>query len=156
MNEESFLLNQFIFDGEPHPESGKKIVKPRRVRDYFDGKETEDHMVVCKCGKLLWLNNEDLTPPVTVVECPECGFRINYYENYTNYQVALRDIERPYWDSLSKDNKTKVRALRKEFDMFALEEIAYEFVKSGFSESMTKDTLTRRMLKKLMEEENES
>ena len=56
-------------------------------------------------------------------------------------------IDEPYWESLGRDNQLKVRKLQAEFEIYEREDVAYEFVKSGFSENMTRDTLTRRMLK---------
>ena len=61
-------------------------------------------------------------------------------------------IDEPYWESLGRDNQLKVRRLQSEFEIYDREEIAYEFVKSGFSVDMTRDTLTRRMVKEIMEE----
>ena len=71
-------------------------------------------------------------------------------ENYEHKRKALTD--EPYWESLGRDNQLKVRQLQSEFEIYDREEIAYEFVKSGFSLDMTRDTLTRRMLKEFMEE----
>lgn len=71
-------------------------------------------------------------------------------ENYKHKRKALTD--EPYWESLGRDNQLKVRQLQSEFEIYDREEIAYEFVKSGFSLDMTRDTLTRRMLKEIMEE----
>lgn len=71
-------------------------------------------------------------------------------ENYERKRKALTD--EPYWESLGRDNQLKVRQLQSEFEIYDREEIAYEFVKSGFSLDMTRDTLTRRMLKEIMEE----
>lgn len=67
-----------------------------------------------------------------------------------NFRKALTD--EPYWESLGRDNQLKVRRLQAEFEIYNREEIAYEFVKSGFSVDMTRDTLTRRMLKDIMKE----
>lgn len=63
---------------------------------------------------------------------------------------ALTD--EPYWESLGRDNQLKVRQLQSEFEIYDREEIAYEFVKSGFSVDITRDTLTRRMVKDIMKE----
>lgn len=31
---------------------------------------------ICSCGKCLFINKSDLTPPETHIICPECGFSI--------------------------------------------------------------------------------
>lgn len=34
---------------------------------------TKDEVgAICQCGKCLFINKSDLTPPVTFIECPEC------------------------------------------------------------------------------------
>ena len=43
---------------------------------YFD-KDEEDG-VNCQCGRCLFLTKEELTPPKTIVVCPECGAKITY------------------------------------------------------------------------------
>lgn len=66
--------------------------------------------------------------------------------------IVRRFDDEPYWESLGRDNRLKVKRLQSEFEIYDREEIAYEFVKSGFSVDITRDTLTRRMVKDVMKE----
>lgn len=42
-------------------------------------KHEKEHGVFCKCGYCLFVEEEELTPPVTTIVCPICHFSINYH-----------------------------------------------------------------------------
>lgn len=77
-----------------------------------------------------------------------------FIDNIINDEKRKRRYltDEPYWESLGRDNRLKVRQMQSEFEIYDREEVAYEFVKSGFSVDMTRDTLTRKMIKEIMEE----
>ena len=38
-----------------------------------------EHGVICKCGYNLFFDESDLTPPETIVTCPNCSSKIRYF-----------------------------------------------------------------------------
>lgn len=42
----------------------------------FEGDEQDG--VICRCGRFLFFDKKDLTPPVTYVVCPVCGHVTTY------------------------------------------------------------------------------
>ena len=37
-------------------------------------KDNEIEGGFCECGRTIYLTKEELTPPITRIRCPECGF----------------------------------------------------------------------------------
>lgn len=56
---------------------------------YF--KNNEQHGVMCECGRCIFLDESELTPPETHIECPICGFYIRYYTR-TNVDDPLFNV----------------------------------------------------------------
>lgn len=47
-------------------------ISPRFENDH-------EHGVFCRCGLCVFVDESDLTPPVTAITCPVCGFTVYYH-----------------------------------------------------------------------------
>lgn len=91
-----------------------------KIRSSYSNKiEHEgEHGVYCPCGLCLFFDEKDLTPPETVVTCPECGFTIKYYTGFRNLSEVMKDIFNSRIDRLTKTMEEKGYKKVEEDDQF--------------------------------------